>query len=238
MTPVRIAERAALVGADGPVQEVRPAEVPSGVWRRMSHLSRLVAMVATDLLGRAPEIDRAALATVWATAFGEIVTTSRYLERMFQEGPEVVSPAAFQTSVYGTPMAHLSIALGLTGHSETISAVGASSALALMRGIDLIRGGTAPAALVLAGDDVCDTVTRAAELAGRETTLSEAVAGVLLLPGDGPRRVEVVPGRQLLAPVLEGPTVPAGGLALLARLDEGSVVETDCGSVWTIRVRA
>lgn len=234
--PVRIVARASILSVGAAAGESRPACVPASAWRRMSHLSRLVAMVAIDVLDRAP-VDRDALATVWATTYGEIVTTSRFLDRMFQEGPSFVSPLAFQTSVFGTPLAHLSIALGLTGPSETISAGGASSALAVMRGIDLLRIGAAPAVLVLAGDDLCDTVAHAAQLAGAPGPLGEAVAALLLqLGAEGPS-IEVVAGRVPIAPVLRDPPCPAGGLALLASLaGGGSVVERDGASEWTIQV--
>ncbi|MEQ1504789.1 MAG: beta-ketoacyl synthase chain length factor [Myxococcota bacterium] len=255
-------------GLPQPAPGDRPEAIPIGAWRRMSPLSRWVAEVAVELLdgpaGRGH--DRDALVTVWGTAFGELTTTSRFLERMVVEGADRVSPMAFQTSLFGTPLAHLSMALGLRGPSETVSAGGATSAMALIRGIDAIRAG-APAALVIAGDEASDTIATAWALAGGGPKVGEAVGAVLLAaagPGGGPGvPIEVVPGiapgagpvyhRAITLPG-EGPraavgseaiavepvvgSIPAGGLAWVAAACRGggSVVEQDGRSAWTVRV--
>lgn len=239
----------------------RPSPLSSGAWRRMSTLSRRVAEVAVEVLDAAP-VDRTTLATVWGTVFGELVTTSGFLERMVLEGPDRVSPTAFQTSLFGTPTAHLSIALGLVGPSETVSAGGASGALAILRGIDAVRAG-APAALVLAGDDLSDMVRHAWALQdGPPPRLGEVVGALLLARSDRGCPIEVVPGiapgpgpvyhrslalpeERRLRPVERGTPVepvlgscPAAGVALVAAacVGGGRVVEQDGPSAWTVVV--
>lgn len=239
----------------------RPAVVPMGAWRRMSPLSRSVAEVALEVLEQVP-VDRTTLVTVWGTVFGELGTTSGFLERMFLEGPDRVSPSAFQTSLFGTPVAHLSMALGLVGPSETVSAGGVSGALAILRGIDALRAG-APAVLVLGGDDLSDTVKRAWSLTEPSPPrLGEAVGALLLqrsdagcpidvLPGVAPRpgpvyhRSVALPDEGLLVAVRNGTPVedvmgscPGAGVALAAAacIGGGSVIEQDGPSAWTVVV--
>lgn len=253
----------------GPIEAgPRPEAVPAGTWRRMSRLSRLVAEVALEVLDRAGAAPgpRAALFTAWGTAFGEMTTTDSLLARMVREGPDKVSPAAFQTSLFGTPLAHLSLILGLTGPSETVSAGGASAAAAVLRGIDVLASGRAPAALVLAGDEIADMVRTAWALRpGPAPALGEVVAGALLLP-DVPAtahlpRITVAPGIHPAPPTFtrtrplpaEGPlpevpgavptdpvlgSCPAAGLAPIAAaaLGGGTVVELDGPRAWSVRV--
>jgi hypothetical protein len=168
----------------------RPLAIPAATWRRMSRLSRLLAVAAVPLI--ADRSDLHELAIVWGTSLGELVPTSQLTQRLYREGPRSVSPMAFQNSVYNAPIGHLSISLGLRGPSETVCAGGASGLTALMRGISWLRAG-APAALVVAGDVTAPLWERAwelrAELEGRpHPLLGEAVAAVLLVAdGPGPR---------------------------------------------------
>lgn len=156
----------------------RPAQVPAGTWRRMSRLARAVAAVSVPLVAERADRDR--LPVVWGTAFGELVPTGRFLDRLFTEGPKRVSPLAFQNSVYNAPVGHLSIALGLRGPSETLSAGGATGLAALLRGAQILRSGAASAVLVVAGDDLNAPVQRSYELLGGSRPVGEAVAAVLL----------------------------------------------------------
>ena len=197
----------------------------------MSRLSRCVTEVALEAI---EGFDTRELQVVWGTAFGELETTSAFLTRLFLEGPGRASPMAFQTSVFGTPVSHLSIALGLRGASETISAGTITSSMALMRGIDLLNSG-APGVLVLCGDTLDDTVRTAAQLAGQSHLLGEAVSAVLLSPA-GSATVEVcqggIPDHQYAEQLGSCPTL---GLALIAGgLD--TICETDGEASWTMRV--
>lgn len=177
-----------------PTSPQRPEGVPSGTWRRMSRLARMAMALGAELLSPRPDIDRDTLAVVWGSAIGEVVPTSRFLERLFMEGPDRASPLNFQNSVYNAPAGHLSIALGLKGHSETIVAGGATGLTALMRGLDILAVGRAPAVLVIAGDDSNAVVAHAHVLGGTKGPIGEAVAAVLLeREGDGVA-VEVVCG--------------------------------------------
>ncbi len=159
---------------------VRPEGVPAGTWRRMSRLARMAMALGAELLQDRPDIDRETLAVVWGSGIGEVVPTSRFLVRLFTEGPDLASPLNFQNSVYNAPPGHLSIALGLKGLSETVAAGGATGLTALMRGLDILKLGRAPAVLVIAGDDQNPVVAHAHQLGRTKAPIGEAVAAVLL----------------------------------------------------------
>ncbi len=146
----------------------------------MSRLARMAMALGCELLSARPDLDPNEVAVVWGCAIGEVVPTSRFLERLFTEGPDRASPLNFQNSVYNAPAGHISIALGLKGLSETIAAGGATGLSALMRGLDILALDRAPAVLVIAGDDHNPVVAEAHNLGGTVGPIGEAVAAVLL----------------------------------------------------------
>ncbi len=241
----------------------RPAQVAAGPWRRMSRLTRMVVATAAPLLEGRDDLDR--LPVIWGTAMGELVPVARFLERLYREGPQACSPLAFQNSVTNAPVGHLSIGLGLRGASETLSAGGATGLTALMRGVDLLRLGRADAVLVVAGDDLNDHTQRAWTTLGRDDTLGEAMAAVLLaVDGAGPvLEIELgssaIPGSPVLARATHLPdepplravpgavapetslgVVPTASLACVAALAQagrpGSVIDQDGPMFLTARV--
>lgn len=226
----------------------RPSSIPAGGWRRMSQLARMAIGTAAPLLEGRTDLEH--LGLVWGTRIGEIVPTARFLERLIQEGPERASPLSFQNSVYNAPAGHLSIALGLRGPSETVSAGGATGLAALLRGADLIRLGMASTVLVLAGDDRNDTRTAAYAYVNHGGDPTDLVAAVLLTTVPTPvelivrvgpptcvtfRRSQPIPGEHEFQsgeglptePTLG--TTPISGLAAVVALAEagGTVVDQD-----------
>ena len=113
-----------------PVAPVRPASFTARAWRRTSRLTRIAITLTERLLP--PTFDPEEVGLVWGTGIGEIVPTRRFLDRLFDEGPERASPSAFQNSVYNAPAGHISIGFGLQGPSETVSAGGALQRCGLM----------------------------------------------------------------------------------------------------------
>jgi hypothetical protein len=164
----------------------RPRAISSRYWRRMTRLSRLAATCALQVLDDGPSLDTATLGVVWGTSMGELDSTTNFLARLFEEGVGRSSPTAFQNSVYNTFPGHLSMALGLSGPSETLSAGAATGAAALMRGLDLVAMGELPACLVVCGSELSDLRRRAAAFEGPDSVpLGEGVAAILLAPGSG-----------------------------------------------------
>ncbi len=200
---------------------------------------------------------------VWGTSLGELETTTRFLERLFVEGPGRTSPTAFRNSVYSAFAGQLSLALGLRGPSETVSAGGATGAMALARGLDIVAQGEAPAALVVTGSELCDLRIRAREARGQHHPLGEGVGAVLLCATEQGVCVEVLPGIAVdEGPVWQctlacgdepSPLQAPGGVsadAVVGRFDSvggllaamaiqtgGHVLDQDQGRAWTIHVR-
>lgn len=243
-----------------PLSPPRPAKVPMGSWRRMSRLDRMAMQAAIPLVEDRPDLDR--IAILWATSLGEVEPTTRFLDRAYQEGPEMASPLAFQNSVYNAPASHMGMSLGMHGPTETICAGAGSGAAALARARDLLATHQAPAVLVMGGDEISRKLSRALELADYAPP-GEAVAALLLEPeGPGPR-LSVRHGihlpdegplfaRQLRFPE-EGPiaALPSAiapeavfgltsGLGLVsvvaATVGGGTIIDQDGPSAWTLRV--
>jgi hypothetical protein len=241
----------------------KPKSFPAGPWRRMSRLARAVAVVCERLLDGGSEgpVPRD-IPVVWGSAVGELVPTGRFLDKLFESGS--ASPLAFQNSVYNAPSGHLSIALGLTGPSETIVAGPATGTAALERGLVLAR--KHGHCLVVAGDDLSEPLREAHRMNGTEVLLGEAVGALLLHTGEQGPEIELVagvapvPGRPVLARQARFPGEPeltaipgsfapeesmglslSSGVAVLAALVQadrigGALVEQDLQRLQTARV--
>ncbi len=198
--------------ATEPERLAKPPAFPAGQWRRMSRLARLAATAVVTITAGRDDLDRMAL--VWGTSVGEIVPTAKFLTRLFEEGAARATPMAFQNSVYNAPAGHISIALGMRGPSETVSAGGATGVAALQRGMDLVAAG-APSALVVVADDRNPTTGRAWELTGGGRPPGELCAAVLLAPGRGIQVRLGLAGAPLFARAAalpnEGPLEPVPG---------------------------
>lgn len=239
-----------------PAPPARPEAIPANAWRRMNPLDRLVADVATPLLAG---LDLARTAIVYGSYVGEVVATSRFLDRLFREGPAAASPLAFQNSVYNAPVGHLSINLGLTGAHETISAGAASGIAAVHRAYDLLTLGQAEDVLVLAADDINPTTSTAFALVEHQLPPGEMAAAVLLsIRGPGPSlalgRGDAPTLTRTHAFPCEPPFNPgdgasysavlganaASGLVALAAMSaggRGTVRDHDGATVWEVHLR-
>lgn len=177
--PPRFAEGLALCHAPDPV---RPAHVPAGDWRRMSRLARLTVSTASPLV----PADPADLPVIFALSGGEYTSGIHFLRSYFKD-PALSSPLAFQGTVHNAPAAHLSIAMGLGGPSETLLA-GLDS---LWRGVQCalarVRVTGRPVLLVV-GEELTLEVGDGLRAAGHVGVWGEAVGALLLGPvGPGPR---------------------------------------------------
>ncbi len=205
MTPVRVLRAACWLPDDHSVLShivtrerlgegcpapTRPEGFPASTWRRMSRLARAVAQICAELL----EDQHRDLPVVWGSAVGELGPTGTFLDKFFQSGS--ASPLAFQNSVYNAPAGHLSIALGLTGHSETIVGGPATGTAVLERGLILAR--RHGRCLVVAGDPLAEALQASHDLNGTEVFLGECVGALLLHTGEEGPEVELRPG---VAPV-------------------------------------
>ncbi len=262
-TASRISQASAERFAHAP-EPTRPEGVPAGSWRRMSRLSRMALEISWDLVAARGGEDRMGL--IWGTHFGELDPTTVLLDRMSERGLAAASPMHFQNSVYNAPAGHLSISLGLKGHSETVAAGGATGLVALMRGLDLLELGVCPSVLVVAGDTLGPGLQRSWELLEAPGPVGESVTALLLERTGSGVPVQVLSGVPAVLPLpcharqsalpLETPLTgiprpeapeeshgltPCLDLAMVAQLAEGkggSVVGQDHGMILTALVGA
>lgn len=128
----------------------RPGVVEPGVWRRAGALARMALHVGLPLVWPAPQ------AILWATGLGELDAVDRFFGRLAEDGPALLSAAAFQTSLPGTAGALLSIAAaayapGWTGPVETFAGADAGSQ-AWLRAEILLELGRFERVLLVAAD--------------------------------------------------------------------------------------
>jgi hypothetical protein len=228
----------------------------------MSRLSRLALEISWGLV--ASRDDLVPMGLVWGTHFGELDPTTVLLDRMSERGLAAASPMQFQNSVYNAPAGHLSMCLGLKGHSETVAAGGTTGLVALMRGLDLLELGVCPSVLVVAGDTLGPGLKRSWDLLDAPGPLGESVTALMLERTDTGVPVQVLSGLPAVVPLpcharqralplepslagipgAEAPEeshglTPCLDLAMVARLAEGaggSVVAQDHGMILTALV--
>lgn len=158
-------------------EPVRPALVEPGHWRRASRLARLALAVAAPA-AVARDVD-----VVFGTGFGEFGSTAAFLTSLFVKGQDRASPLSFQNSVHNAPAAHLAIALGLRGPSETLCAGPDTVFATFERALARVVVRRVPVLVVLADDLGPATV---AGLAHLEVQLGEGAAAFVLAPeGEG-----------------------------------------------------
>ncbi|MCO4747470.1 MAG: beta-ketoacyl synthase chain length factor [Proteobacteria bacterium] len=153
--------------------KVERGELDPRQWRRMSRLSRMAASAVAGL-GELPE----QIPLIWGTAYGESVTSSQVLDRIFQLGPDKVSPLAFQGSVYNAAAARMSLIFGLSGPTETISAGPMTGLATLAQGISWLEHH--PEVLVVVGDERGWAV----ETAYGDKRVGEGCIAIRLIRGD------------------------------------------------------
>ncbi|MCB9764464.1 MAG: beta-ketoacyl synthase chain length factor [Alphaproteobacteria bacterium] len=166
----------------------RPADLDPQAWRRMSALARLAVVQVRALLDRraVPE----PLPVVWATGLGELPATLGFLEPLLTRGRR--RPLLFRGSVHNVPAAWLSITLGLSGPSETVSAGWCTATAGLLRALSL--AGRYGQALWVGGDDAPAALEAALAALGRGPAGAGVAALLLSTDGDGPRiRVSCAP---------------------------------------------
>ncbi|WP_164543492.1 beta-ketoacyl-[acyl-carrier-protein] synthase family protein [Streptomyces mobaraensis] len=205
----RRAFRTALRGPapDGtaPVPDVTGFLAP-GHRSRVDALGALTVAAARMAWDEAGLRDGARVGVVLATAAGPIGTVERLNETVRREGPEYVSAVRAPNIVTSVTAGYATLELGLGGPLAAVSTGDASGLVALGHAADLIRAGQADAVVVVAADEVTDTLARAFDAYG--------------LRGPGPSR----PYARTPAP---GPLVPAAAAVVLEAAGHARARGTD-----------
>ncbi|MDD8025045.1 MAG: beta-ketoacyl synthase N-terminal-like domain-containing protein [Acidobacteriota bacterium] len=131
--------------------------LPPARTRRLDPLGRMALLAAYTALrdaGLAPEEARSERwGIVVGTAFGPQTSTFSYLDGLIDSGDHLVSSLAFTNSVHNLPAAQVSLALGITGPVQTLSAFGETAGAALQTACGWIRTGRADRVLVILGEE-------------------------------------------------------------------------------------
>jgi 3-oxoacyl-[acyl-carrier-protein] synthase II len=134
--------------------------IPRRELRRVDHFSRLALLGAHLALRDAGGIEgpRDRLGVVLATGYGPTATTFGFLDSIIDGGDPCASPTHFSNSVHNAAAAHVSIFLGITGPSLTVSQFELSAASALLTGRQWLAEGRVDAVLFGAVDEHCDVL--------------------------------------------------------------------------------
>jgi 3-oxoacyl-[acyl-carrier-protein] synthase II len=126
----------------------------------VDHFSRLALLGAHLALRDAGGFEgpRDRLGVVLATGYGPTATTFGFLDSIIDGGDPCASPTHFSNSVHNAAAAHVSIFLGITGPSLTVSQFELSAASALLTGRQWLAEGRVDAVLFGAVDEHCDVL--------------------------------------------------------------------------------
>lgn len=130
--------------------------VPRRALRRIDHFSRLALLGGHLALQDAGRLgaDRSRLGVVIATGYGAMQTTFAFLDSFIDGGDVCSSPTHFSSSVHNAAAANLSILLGATGPSLTVSQFELSVPTALLTARQWLAEGRVDAVLLGGVDEL------------------------------------------------------------------------------------
>lgn len=177
--------------------------------KRLPRIDRLAIAVAREALG---SHGTEGLGLVVGTSWGGLAATVDFLEGLAARGPAFGSPTAFHESVHHAPGGQLSILLGITGPSLTLSSRELSGEAGLRAGLDLVASGRCARVLVVCADELVAALDAAHRALRSPLQPAEGAAAVLL--GPGPAKVALEEVRLGSRPA--GMLRPADGAELAA----------------------
>lgn len=132
--------------------------IPKRSLRRIDHFSRMALLGAHLALEDAnvSEVDPEKTGVVIATGYGALKTTFSFLDSFIEKGDKLAAPTHFSNSVSNAAAAHISIHLGITGPSLTVSQFDMSVSLAFLNACRWLEEKRVDAVLVGAVDEYCD----------------------------------------------------------------------------------
>ena len=134
--------------------------------RRADKISLMALAAAADALKSAnlAESDIANMAVIFATAFGAHTATFKFLDSLLDYGHDAPSPTSFSNSVHNAPTFHITKELGIHGPSTTMTAFKSPFAKAMLYAESILHSEQAEKVLVVAGDEVDQTMLRISDL--------------------------------------------------------------------------
>ena len=134
--------------------------VPKRTLRRIDHYSRLGLLGAYLALADAEmlDADKSRMGVIVASGYGATATTFAFLDSIINDGDTCASPTHFANSVHNSAAANISILLGATGPSLTISQFHLSVPSALLTAQQWLAEGRVDHVLFGAIDELSDLI--------------------------------------------------------------------------------
>lgn len=133
-------------------------QIPSVHLARLDPLSALAVAAAASALAKAPALAKARTGVIIGTAAATIENNEAFDRKLRERGPRGVEPRRFPCTSPNLAAGQVSIAFGLRGPSLSVGA-GLSGAIeSLVVAYDLLAAGDADAIVVVAVEDVGDSV--------------------------------------------------------------------------------
>ena len=161
--------------------------------RRMDQAGKLSAAVIGAALADGDSsdgasvtpLDRANVAAISGTAFGNVDGSMRFMRRVLEKGANLASPADFPSLVPSSPVSHAAIYWGLGGPALATPDLSATAESALATGLELVASGVSSAAIAGSVEEVSQLAQRVlAPLLGVRglAAHSEGASGILVEP--------------------------------------------------------
>jgi 3-oxoacyl-[acyl-carrier-protein] synthase II len=112
--------------------------------RRFDRAARLCAAASHRAL-EGTSVDRATTGVVFGSAFSSVDEAAAFVQRIFDKGPRLASPADFPNLVPSSPIGHASIYEGLKGPALATADLRTSGESAIATAVELIGSGDATA---------------------------------------------------------------------------------------------
>jgi 3-oxoacyl-[acyl-carrier-protein] synthase II len=112
--------------------------------RRFDRAARLCAAAAHRAI-EGTNIDRATCGVVFGSAFSSVDEAAAFVQRIFDKGPRLASPADFPNLVPSSPIGHASIYEGLKGPALATADLRTSGESAIATAVELLGSGDATA---------------------------------------------------------------------------------------------
>jgi 3-oxoacyl-(acyl-carrier-protein) synthase len=134
--------------------------------RRADAISLMTLAASADAIGSAnlAESEIRDLSVIFVTSFGAHTATFKFLDSMLDYGHGAPSPTSFSNSVHNAPAFHITRELGIHGSSITMTAFESPFGKALRHAESLMASGGAERVLVVAGDEINQTMMRISDL--------------------------------------------------------------------------
>ena len=136
--------------------------IKSAALRRVNRYSRLACLAACLALEDANipiPCKNSRTAVIIGSGYGATTTTFGFLESVIREGDNLASPTLFSNSVHSSAASNVSILLGITGPSLTITQFEMSIAAAFLNARSLLLSGIVDTVLLESVDEINDVLT-------------------------------------------------------------------------------